>query len=138
MATAHINAKQGDFASTVLMPGDPLRAKLIAEKYLENAAAYLFPSKEPFGIAPVEALAAGCPVIAYKEGGALDYIKDKENGLFFNEQTTNSLAAAIEEFLKLKEDKKSFPAKKISDSALPFDTEIFKAKMKEFIDEKIG
>jgi len=37
MATAHINAKQGDFASTVLMPGDPLRAKLIAEKYLETA-----------------------------------------------------------------------------------------------------
>ena len=37
MATAHINAKQGDFASTVLMAGDPLRAKLIAEKYLENA-----------------------------------------------------------------------------------------------------
>ena len=34
MATAHINAKPEDFASTVLMPGDPLRAKLIAEKYL--------------------------------------------------------------------------------------------------------
>lgn len=37
MATAHINANFGDFASTVLMPGDPLRAKLVAEKYLENA-----------------------------------------------------------------------------------------------------
>ena len=37
MATAHINAKPEDFAKTVLMPGDPLRAKLIAEKYLENA-----------------------------------------------------------------------------------------------------
>lgn len=37
MATAHISADPGDFASTVLMPGDPLRAKLIAEKYLENA-----------------------------------------------------------------------------------------------------
>ena len=37
MATAHINAKPGDFASTVLMPGDPLRAKLIAENYLEDA-----------------------------------------------------------------------------------------------------
>ena len=37
MATAHINAKTEDFASTVLMPGDPLRAKLIAENYLENA-----------------------------------------------------------------------------------------------------
>lgn len=35
--TPHIAAKEGDFAQTVLMPGDPLRAKLIAEKYLENA-----------------------------------------------------------------------------------------------------
>lgn len=37
MATAHINASPEDFASTVLMPGDPLRAKLVAEKYLDNA-----------------------------------------------------------------------------------------------------
>ena len=37
MATAHINAIPEDFASTVLMPGDPLRAKLIAENYLEDA-----------------------------------------------------------------------------------------------------
>ena len=34
--TPHINAKKGDFAKTVLMPGDPLRAKLIAERFLEN------------------------------------------------------------------------------------------------------
>ena len=37
MSTPHISAKKGDFASTVLMPGDPLRAKFIAENYLENA-----------------------------------------------------------------------------------------------------
>ena len=37
MATPHIAAEKGDFAKTVLMPGDPLRAKLIAEIYLENA-----------------------------------------------------------------------------------------------------
>ncbi|MGM0855711.1 MAG: purine-nucleoside phosphorylase [Pseudomonadota bacterium] len=36
MATPHINAAQGDFADTVLMPGDPLRAKYIADTYLEN------------------------------------------------------------------------------------------------------
>ena len=36
MATPHINAEKGDFAKTVLMPGDPLRAKMIAEKFLEN------------------------------------------------------------------------------------------------------
>ena len=35
--TPHISAKSGDFAKTVLMPGDPLRAKLIAEKYLDEA-----------------------------------------------------------------------------------------------------
>jgi len=37
MATKHINAAAGDFAETVLMPGDPLRAKYIADTYLENA-----------------------------------------------------------------------------------------------------
>ena len=37
MATPHIKAEKGDFAKTVLMPGDPLRAKYIAENYLENA-----------------------------------------------------------------------------------------------------
>ena len=102
------------------------------KKYLENAAAYLFPSKEPFGIAPVEALAAGCPVIAYKAGGALDYIKDGENGLFFETQSVTSLAEAIEKF-----DREKFIKAKISASALPFDTEIFKTKMKEFINEKV-
>ncbi|MCV5638978.1 purine-nucleoside phosphorylase, partial [Escherichia coli] len=36
MATPHINAQPGDFAETVLMPGDPLRAKYIAETFLED------------------------------------------------------------------------------------------------------
>ena len=36
MATPHINAELGDFAETVLMPGDPLRAKFIAENFLED------------------------------------------------------------------------------------------------------
>ena len=36
MPTPHINANPGDFAKTVLMPGDPLRAKFIAETFLEN------------------------------------------------------------------------------------------------------
>ena len=35
--TAHINASANDFAKTVLMPGDPLRAKMIAEKFLDDA-----------------------------------------------------------------------------------------------------
>ena len=112
----------------------PKMNQISLKKYLENASAYLFPSQEPFGIAPVEALAAGCPVIAYEKGGALDYIKDGENGLFFKEQTVDSLTKAIEKFLSTKN---NFNPAKIASTALPFDTEVFKTKIKEFIDEKI-
>lgn len=65
--------------------------------YLQSAEAFLFPGIDDFGIAPVEALAAGTPVIAYKAGGALDYVTPK-TGLFFTKQTAESLAAAIQEF----------------------------------------
>ena len=71
------------------------------KKYLKNAKAFIFPSEEPFGIAPVEALAAGCPVIAYKKGGAKDYIEDGKNGLFFESQTIDSLVSAIKKFNQL-------------------------------------
>ena len=78
----------------------PVMDKKELAKYLANAKGYLFPSLEPFGIAPVEALAAGCPVIAYSVGGANDYIKDGKNGLLFKEQTAKSLAEAILKFLE--------------------------------------
>jgi Glycosyltransferase len=71
------------------------------KEYLKNAKAFIFPSEEPFGIAPVEALAAGCPVIAYNKGGAKDYIEDGKNGLFFESQTINSLVSAIKKFNQL-------------------------------------
>ncbi|MDO4507943.1 MAG: glycosyltransferase [Candidatus Saccharibacteria bacterium] len=54
----------------------PLLKKEELADYLARARGYLFPSLEPFGIAPVEALAAGCPVIAFGEGGARDYVVD--------------------------------------------------------------
>lgn len=71
------------------------------KEYLKHARAFLFPSEEPFGIAPVEALAAGCPVIAYNKGGAKDYIVNEKNGLFFDSQTVSSLVSAIQRFNQL-------------------------------------
>lgn len=68
------------------------------KKYLSEAKALLFPGIEDFGIIPVEANAAGCPVIAYKDGGALDSIQENVTGLFFNEQTPESLINALNEF----------------------------------------
>lgn len=66
-------------------------------KYVARAEAFIFPGTDDFGISPVEALAAGTPVIAYKAGGALDYVTET-TGLFFNEQSVESLAAALTSF----------------------------------------
>ena len=66
--------------------------------YLANAEAFLFASFEDFGIAPVEAMAAGTPVIAYHAGGALDYVLPGKTGEFFDEQTVDSLGAVLKSF----------------------------------------
>lgn len=67
-------------------------------KYLSEAKALIFPGIEDFGIIPVEANAAGCPVLAYKEGGAIDSIKENETGLFFEEQTAESIIECMNNF----------------------------------------
>jgi len=63
-----------------------------------SAKALLFPGIEDFGIIPVEAACAGCPVIAYRDGGALETVKENVTGLFFDEQTPESLIEAMERF----------------------------------------
>jgi len=63
-----------------------------------GAKALLFPGIEDFGIVPVEANAAGCPVIAYRDGGALETVKENVTGLFFDEQTPQALIAAMDRF----------------------------------------
>jgi glycosyltransferase involved in cell wall biosynthesis len=67
-------------------------------RYFQHTEAFIFPGIDDFGIVAVEALAAGTPVIAYKDGGALDYVKENKTGLFFEEQTVNSLTETLEKF----------------------------------------
>lgn len=86
--------------------------------YLEYASAYIFPSMEPFGIAAVEALAAGCPVIAYAEGGSRDIVQPGKNGMLFDEQTVDSLVAAI----------KDFETQKFKRSVIKQTAQVFKAQ----------
>ncbi|MBR3180287.1 glycosyltransferase [Candidatus Saccharibacteria bacterium] len=106
----------------------PTEDKTALAKHLQQARGYLFPSMEPFGIAPVEALAAGCPVIAYKKGGALDYVQEGKNGIFFEHQTAKSLAEAI-----LKFDKTTFNRENVKKSAEPFSEARFETDLKKFI-----
>ena len=61
-----------------------------------NCRALLFPGEEDFGIAPLEANAAGRPVVAWRGGGATETVIDGETGVFFAQPTAASLAAAME------------------------------------------
>ena len=65
---------------------------------LRKSRALLFPGEEDFGIIPVEAMSAGVPVIAYGRGGARETVQDGVTGLLFEEQSADSLQAAIERF----------------------------------------
>ena len=106
----------------------PLMKKRELAEYLAGAKGYLFPSLEPFGIAPVEALAAGCPVVALGAGGALDYVVDGKNGLLFKPQTATALAEGILEFEKLK-----FNREKVAKSAEKFSAERFDKEIRDYV-----
>ncbi len=67
-------------------------------KYFQQAEAFIFPGKEDFGIVAVEAMAAGTPVIAYKGGGALDFVIPGKTGEFFKEQSIDSLINTLQSF----------------------------------------
>jgi glycosyltransferase involved in cell wall biosynthesis len=69
-----------------------------AVKLFSEAKALLYPGIEDLGLVPIEAQAAGCPVIAFREGGAVDTVKENITGVFFDEQTPESLIAAMEHF----------------------------------------
>lgn len=100
------------------------------KRHILEADAFLFPAEEDFGIAPIEALSAGLPVIAYKAGGALDYIHDGHNGLFFEKQTAKSLTEALKRHQTM-----TFIPKEISASAEPFSRQQFTQAMADHIIE---
>jgi glycosyltransferase involved in cell wall biosynthesis len=68
---------------------------------LQRARAFVFAAEEDFGIAPVEAQAAGLPVIAYGKGGTLETVVEGKTGVFFHQQTPTSLCEGIRKFEKM-------------------------------------
>jgi len=98
---------------------------------MARCRAFIFPGLEDFGIAPVQALAAGRPVIAFAGGGALDIVQDGVNGVLFHEPTVEALAAALERFSRLR-----FDPEVIRRSAEKFDAAVFEKKLRAFIAER--
>jgi glycosyltransferase involved in cell wall biosynthesis len=103
------------------------------DRLLGGARALLFPGEEDFGIVPVEAQAAGLPVIAYGVGGARETILDGRTGVLFAEQSASALAAAIERFEGL-----TLQESAMRENARRFGRERFRAEMAAVIDRASG
>jgi glycosyltransferase involved in cell wall biosynthesis len=99
------------------------------DELLSGARALLFPGEEDFGIVPVEAQAAGVPVIAYGVGGAVESVLDGRTGVLFDEQSADGLAAAIERFEGL-----ILEERVVRENAKRFGRERFRAEMAAVID----
>lgn len=104
----------------------------IRELYL-HAKALIFPGEEDFGIIPVEAQSAGCPVLAYGRGGALDTVLNGKTGRFFDDQSVDAVCACIECFEK---EHVSYTRAQIREHAMQFSEERFRQKLFEFVKEK--
>jgi glycosyltransferase involved in cell wall biosynthesis len=103
------------------------------DRLLGGARALLFPGEEDFGIVPVEAQAAGVPVIAYRIGGAAETVLDGRTGVLFGEQSATALAAAIERFEGLRLDRQD-----ARENARQFGRERFRGEMAAVIERASG
>ena len=94
-------------------------------KAYSGARALIFPTEEDFGIVPLEAQACGCPVIAFRKGGALETVK---SGVFFDEQTAGSIREAVLRF-----EGQSFDPKDVSEKVQGFGRKHFLENMRKVI-----
>lgn len=91
--------------------------------------AFLFPGLEDFGIAPVQAMAAGRPVIAFAGGGALDTVLPGQTGQLFQAQTVDSLAAVLRDF-----DAAQYDPERVRAHALRFDSAVFAEQITAYVE----
>ena len=106
--------------------------------HLQRARAFVFAAEEDFGISVVEAQACGTPVVAFGRGGALESVlglpRERPTGVFFKEQTTESLLEAVERFEKYSG---LFDARQCRRNAERFSSEKFKTALTSFIDARM-
>lgn len=100
----------------------------VLSRYYARARALIFPQEEDFGIVPLEAMASGRPVIAFRGGGALETIEENMTGGFFDFQTASSLYDAVRNFKE-----SYFDTQYIRRHALKFDKSVFKQKIMDVV-----
>ena len=102
-------------------------------KMFSRAKAFIFPQEEDFGIIAIEAMASGKPLIAFRGGDIVEHVVEGREGIFFDEQTAESLIEALEKFRS-----ENFNPQKIRERTFSFDREIFKGKIKNHIESSLA
>ncbi|MFN3403252.1 MAG: glycosyltransferase [Cytophagaceae bacterium] len=123
-----IQSKAGK--NVVLLGHQPLG---VLKDYMQRAKAFVFAADEDFGITTVEAQACGTPVIAYRKGGSLETVREGRTGIYFDEQTVESITKAV---MRFEEIKGQFDPKLIRDHAETFNEERFRNEILSFVEEK--
>lgn len=103
----------------------------VLRDHMQRAKAFVFAAEEDFGIAPVEAQACGTPVVAFGRGGATETVAAGETGIFFQEQSVESLITAIEEFEKLR-----FDPQRVRRNAEHFSAERFRQEFAALVERE--
>ncbi|MBL7155217.1 MAG: glycosyltransferase [Candidatus Portnoybacteria bacterium] len=106
----------------------------VVRQYLQNCLAFIFPGEDDFGIAPVEAMSFGKPVLAYRKGGAMETVLEGITGEFFDDPATESLADGIR---RLKMNLNNYSPLVIKKRAEKFSSERFEREIKEFVIEVV-
>lgn len=99
------------------------------DELFAGAKGFVFPPEEDFGMVPLEAMAAGTPVIAYGKGGAPEYVVEGGTGVLFGEQTAESLIEAVGRFEGM-----VFDEDRLREQAKKFDVSLFKQRMGGFVE----
>lgn len=98
------------------------------EAYVQHAEALIFPGLEDFGIVPVEAMAAGTPVIAFDQGGASETVLDGVTGILVKQQTVAAFASAMRDFRA-----NDYETTKLKARAEEFSEKVFQHKLKSLV-----
>lgn len=99
-----------------------------------RAHAFVFPGEDDFGLAPLEAMALGKPVLAYKGGGALEWLREGACGEFFEDRTSGSLADGIRRMLEGMKAGRYDP-KTIRKQAAKFSRKLFTQKIRTIVEK---
>jgi len=101
-----------------------------------GARALLYPGIEDLGLVPIEANAAGCPVIAFRDGGALDTVKENVTGIFFDEQSPASLIGALDRFESMEAKGFFHNREAFAGHVRQFSPDAFKERVRRIIEER--